>query len=79
MYVQYKNYSLGKTTHERFSKRAALAQKAIESVAVAADEVDEEETSEKLLSKDDDRKLNKKKRGCCTNFKGMMYTKERPT
>lgn len=26
MYVQYKNYFLGKTTHERFSKRAALSQ-----------------------------------------------------
>ena len=26
MYVQYKNYFLGKTTHERFSKRAALTQ-----------------------------------------------------
>ena len=26
MYVQFKNYFLGKTTHERFSKRAALSQ-----------------------------------------------------
>jgi hypothetical protein len=30
MYVQFKNYFLGKTTHERFSKRASLSQANIE-------------------------------------------------
>ena len=30
MYVQFKNYFLGKTTHERFSKRASLSQAKLE-------------------------------------------------
>ena len=69
MYVQWKNYSLGKTTHERFSKRAA----SIKAIAQEED-ITEEGQSEKLLGAQ-----KKQKRKCCTNCKSMMYTKERPT
>ena len=69
--MQWKNYSLGKTTHERFSKRAAST---LNPTIAVEDEVIEEDSSEKLLS---DRR--KQKRTCCMNCKSMMYTKERPT
>jgi hypothetical protein len=39
MYVQFKNYFLGKTTHERFSKRAAVTQS-----KVGLNEIDDDST-----------------------------------
>jgi hypothetical protein len=87
MYVQYKNYSLGKTTHERFSKRAASALSKADqapeeaakpsSVQEAAD-IENDATTE-LLKAQKRLETKRQKRGCCTNFKMMMYTKERPT
>lgn len=75
MYVHCKNYSKGKTTHERFSKRAAqaLAQEE-EPTNIVGEDIENDATAE-LLKK----VQNKKQRTCCQNFKSMMYTKERPT
>jgi hypothetical protein len=90
MYVQYKNYFLGKTTHERFSKRAALAQpsdKAIPStedstsLRKVAGESNPDSTAEQLLPNQNENigSGKKQKRGCCFNCKRMMYHKERPS
>ena len=83
MYVQYKNYFLGKTTHERFSKRAALTQSKLDNTDFTSEEkplhkIEPDDTKvEKLLEKEHSAK--KQKRGCCFNCKRMMYQKERPT
>ncbi len=90
MYVQFKNYFLGKTTHERFSKRAALSQTKLENsgftsedstpLRKVANEVNPDSTAEQLLPQLEAGATSKKqKRGCCFNCKRMMYHKERPT
>jgi len=89
MYVQFKNYFLGKTTHERFSKRAALTQAKIEMAGFSSEDstplrkVTSENLDtyvENLLQKKEEAGVAKKqKRGCCFNCKRMMYQKERPT
>ena len=89
MYVQFKNYFLGKTTHERFSKRAALNQAKLDMAGfstvdstplkkVASENADS--SAEKLLPQNEGPAVAKRqKRGCCFNCKRMMYQKERPT
>ena len=94
MYVQFKNYFLGKTTHERFSKRAALSQTKLENsgftsedstttpLRKVANEVNQDSTAaDHLLPQLEagGATLKKQKRGCCFNCKRMMYHKEKPT
>ena len=85
MYVHYKNYSLGKTTHERFSKRAVqipadrLRDSDLHVNNMVGDsntgDIENEATAELI------KKVNggSKKKGCCNNWKRMMYQKEMPT
>ena len=76
--VHLKNYCSGKTTNERFTKKARSSSIASDDESIESDlEFDNNNEDEKLIKKDASRR--RKKKGCCGNCYIMWCNKEIPT
>ena len=74
--VHLKNYCAGKTTNERFAKKARSSSIASETESNDS-YLEENSAGEKLIQKDGNRRRTKK--GCCGNCYTMWCNKKIPT